>query len=127
MRTQRPQRVDGIRFARAIDFKAARVEERIVLHGGLHHGETVFSGADAAAALHPRVSRRHEHHPVELEHVAHLLGAREMPHMDRIERAAHDAEPSAAAVEAQRVEALAHDRGRALLGRRRSGSGKHIH
>src|SRR6478672_1561210 len=63
--------------------------------GGGEHGEQVPVLGRGHLPLLPRLARGDEDHLVQLELPAGLLGTDQMPDMDGIEGAAHDAEPAA--------------------------------
>ena len=90
MSAQHAQRIDRVRLPRPIDFQTARVEIGIVRHSEANHVVAQLRARDALALLHPRIARRHEDDAIEPERVAHLLCARKMPDMNRVERAPHD-------------------------------------
>src|SRR5262249_35146780 len=56
-----------------------------------HHFEPVLRGRDAGA-LQRRIARGHEHDPIERKRLAQLLGQPQMCVVDRIERAAENAQ-----------------------------------
>ena len=77
------------------------------LHRQTAHLEALLSGRDVALELERRLSRGDEHHGIQAERLARLLGAGQVPDMDGVERAAHDAEAHRTAVGSKVVEALA--------------------
>ena len=115
MFTKLAQRISRVGDARAIDLDAADIESGVALHRQAAHLEALFGGRDVALEFERRLSRGDEHHRIQIERLARLLGAGQMPDMAGIERAAHDAEAHWAAVGPKIVEALAdHGRSRRL-------------
>ena len=115
MFTKLAQRISRVGDAWAVDLDAADIEGGVALHRQAAHLEALFGGRDVALELERRLSRGDEHHRIQTERLARLLGAGQMPDMDGIERAAHDAEAHRTAVGPKIVEALAdHGRSRRL-------------
>ena len=116
MFTKLAQRIGRVGDARAVYLDAADVEGRVALHRQAAHLEALLSGRDVALELERRLSRRDEHHGIQAERLTRLFGAGQMPDMDGVERAAHDAEAHRTAVGPKIVEALAdHGGNRRLL------------
>ena len=109
MRPQLAQRVDGVSVAATLDLHRAHVEGGVALGREAAHGKPVVRGRDIAVTLEHRAASGDERHRVEPVRLAHLFGAGQMPDVDGIEGAAHDAQPGRRAVRPQVVEALAHN------------------
>ena len=115
MFTKLAQRICRVGDARAIDLDAADVEGGVAANRQAAHVETLLGGRDVALELERRLSRGDEHHRIQVERLARLLGTGQMPDVDGVECAAHDAEAHRATVGPKVVEALAdHGRSRRL-------------
>src|ERR1700722_15799625 len=94
------QRVDGVGLARPVDFNPAHREPRVRRGGNDRHQVAVLARRHGPAGLLVRHSGRYEDDLIEREHVRGLAGRDEVAVVDRVERAAHDADPRARLVPA---------------------------
>ena len=113
---QKLERVDRVGDALAVHLDAAHEEARVVGRGQKRHGDSVLGRGDAAVLLEGGAARRHEDHDVEIEISDGLLGRDEVPVVDGIEGAAHDAQPVGAPGVLAHLRQVAHEPG-LMLGR----------
>ena len=71
------------------------MESRVRSRRELGHEIALLGCDDRDTAFVRRVGGRDEEHLVEAEHVAHVLSEHEMTRMNRVERAAHQADAAA--------------------------------
>ena len=103
---QLAQGVNRVRPTWSIDLEPACIEPCVPLDGETHHFVPELGRSHRRTVLHPWIARRHEDDAVEPESIGNLFGAGKMPHMNRVERTAHDAEAKRRVwiVEAQSIE-----------------------
>ena len=101
------QRVDRIRVTTALDLDGADVETRIAGDGAPAHLESVVGRCHFLPALEHRRACRHEQNRIEAELLGNFCGHVQMPVVNGVERAAHDAELHRRPIGPQVVESLA--------------------
>ena len=88
------QRVDGVGGGAAVDVDPADGESRVGRRRDDRHEVAILGRTDVSVRLLPGLARRDEDHLFEAEPIGNLAGGDEVTVVDRVERAAHDAEPS---------------------------------
>ena len=88
------QRVDGVGRAVPVDVDPADPEPRVGRGRDHRHQIAVLGRADLRVVLLPRLAGRHEDDLVEREPVGDLARRDQVTVVDRVERAAHDADPA---------------------------------
>ena len=89
------QGVDGVRRAAAVDVDPADREPRVGRRRDDRHQVAVLGRADLPVGLLPRLAGGHEDDLVQPEEPCDLARRHQVPVVDRVERAAHDADPPA--------------------------------
>ena len=87
------KRIGRIGYARAVDLEPARQKGRVRGGGEDRHGITVLGRRHRLVKLKGGRPCRHKEHSVQVERLARLLGSHQMPVMDGIKGATHNAEP----------------------------------
>src|SRR5450631_1736002 len=87
-------RIRGVGQAASFDLHVGNLETRLVLCREAHHGEAVGFGCQGRRTMR-RSTAGDEQHAVEVCTVQRRFGRGEVPKVDRIERAAQDAQPHA--------------------------------
>src|SRR5215468_6068553 len=89
------QRVDGVGLPRPVDVDPADGEPRVRRCRDYRHQVAVLGGRNYPVLLLPRPAGGHENDLIQAEVVPDLTGRDQVPMMDRVESAAHHAEPLA--------------------------------
>ena len=84
--------VIGIGVAFALEFPVVDVETRVAAGGELEHREALLVVGMSRTTAVVRQARRDEQHLLEAKRLGELGGEPQVPEMDRVERAAEEAE-----------------------------------